>query len=328
MNTSRISNAPDLFLCTTPLQMVIAQKIIEDPSYDGKKPDFLLSVLSDTERYRHYFQVLSESCNHSLKLSKPKFPFHLCHIAKHFAFKRYRRIYLASIDSSFFQILVSHVRFFEIRTFDDGTANITKSSMYYQDPDTLIEKAKRVVFWIAGNRYSRKRFIDETLIHYTIYPALSNITQKISAIELTGESIDKFDTQDSITIILGTCYRQVVKKPAFDNALINELENYANRNLSSNSYYIPHPRDERNCLTKIPRINDARISEDVIAQFLTSGKKVTLIGFSSSVQFSFLTNKNVTNVILLSNHLRNEFIELAEVIAKHNGIVINISATP
>lgn len=326
MKTRKKKNICDLFLCTTPLQMLIAQKIIESPSYDGDRPDLVLAALSESEKYNHYYEQLSKLCRFSIRLERVKFPFYLYYIARYFFLRRYRRIYLASIDSSFLQTLTSYLRFSEIMTFDDGTANISKDSIYYHDQNDFISKSKRLIFRLAGNRYSRKKFITETLNHYTIYPNFKNITEKVEHLDLVGNPDAKEDScAKKATIVLGTCYRQVVKSPDLEKVFIGEFERYVESIKSSQTFYISHPRDEREIFNKIETISDQRISEETIAELIKTGYNLTLIGFGSSVQFAFLNNRKVVNLALTSPHLKNLFNDLAKDLIKHGGKAIDIS---
>lgn len=315
----------DLFMCVTPLQILIARRIIESQSYDGEKPDLVLVALSRSDKYTHYFEKVSPYCRRCIKIQKLMFPFNLYYIARYFFNKNYNRLYLASIDASFFQLLISFVNFLEIRTFDDGTANITGSSAYYHDPKGLIFNAKRMAFWLAGNRYSRKRIINESKEHYTIYPGFKNICENTKCVELISDvNVETGRKQRSITIVLGTCYGQAAKSPGLEDKLIKELESYVKSIDGDKVYYIPHPRDERNIFREIEQINDQRISEEIISDFVRDGDQVTLIGFASSVQFSFLNNNKVENISLTSPYLKDIFNDLSDKLSEHGGKVLKI----
>lgn len=316
----------DLFMCVTPLQMLIAKKIIESPLYDGLSPDLVLVPLSNSEKYKYYFQRLSSHCLRSIKVRNLKFPFNLYYIARYFLLRRYRRIYVASIDSSFFQLLSSFLIFREIRTFDDGTANIFEGSIYYNDNNGLLSKIKRLIFRMSGNRYSRERFINESTVHYTIYPEFKNIVENTEPVKLLeAASFKKNINYGSVSIILGTCYREVVKDTALEKALINEVEIFLKKNVQGKVYYIPHPRDERECLPGIERIADKRVSEELIYDLINAGNKVVLIGFGSSVQFAFLNNESVVNFVMDSHFLKESMRHLAQILINHGGVRINLS---
>jgi len=317
--------ARDLFLCTTPLQMVIASKIIESPEYKGEKPDLVLAALSKSDRYDYYYKNFSNNYRLTIKLTGVKFPFYLYYIVRYFMFHRYRRVYLASIDSSFFQLLASYISFDKIITFDDGTANISKDSIYYRDQSDFFSKAKRIIFGLAGNRYSRKKFIEESLVHYTIYPDFENISDKLKYVDLIGNIDAEVDgNPEVVTIILGSCYKQIVKIDDLEGKLINEFVSYVKNIKSDQVYYIPHPRDERDLLPGIERINDHKISEEIITDLIKSGRQVILIGFASSVQFTFLRKERVENIAIKSNLVKDIFNELADNLSRHGGKVSKI----
>ncbi|WP_228138157.1 glycosyltransferase family 52, partial [Acinetobacter baumannii] len=118
----------NLLICLTPLQMLIASKIVEQ---NPASYDVLCLSYNENEKYDYYFNQLAQKCDSSWRFlvrSKSKiyrifdflrFSYFLSKLSE----KKYNTIYLASIDNPFFHILLSKLSKNNIATFDDGTAN-------------------------------------------------------------------------------------------------------------------------------------------------------------------------------------------------------------
>lgn len=92
-----------LIMCTTPLQMLIAEKIIELNS--DKKFDLLVLVSNDNNKYAYYYNKLKEKCIDSFyyipKIGLNSFFDFLRQLHKMYKF------FLVSVDSRFFQYIFS-----------------------------------------------------------------------------------------------------------------------------------------------------------------------------------------------------------------------------
>lgn len=60
--------------------------------------------------------------------------------------KTYSEVYLSSIDNKYVQLIVSKLNYARLYTFDDGTANIIKSSAYYQEEKKTLKT--NILRWI------------------------------------------------------------------------------------------------------------------------------------------------------------------------------------
>ena len=92
-----------LIMCVIPLQMLIAEKIIElNPN---KKFDLLVLVLNDNDKYAYYYNKLKEKCIDSFyyipKIGLNSFFDFIRQLHKMYKF------FLVSVDSRFFQYIFS-----------------------------------------------------------------------------------------------------------------------------------------------------------------------------------------------------------------------------
>ena len=251
-----------LIMCTTPLQMLIAEKIIQLNRH--KSFDLLVLALNDNEKYSHYYNRLSKICLDNLYYIPKEgligfFDF-IKNLKKSHLSKKYKEIYLASIDSRHFQYVLSKNNLSKVFTFDDGTANIISSSLYYANKE--LPKLKKVIWRVIGVKYDMSDVKKLSKTHYTIYENVPNIINEIKFVSLiphlklkslVGERIVKF--------YLGQPLFEISEK--FNNKFIeNEI-----KKLKPHFYY-PHPREEKYPKIDCEIIDSNLIFEDFILQYL------------------------------------------------------------
>ncbi|MFQ9134180.1 MAG: glycosyltransferase family 52 [Haemophilus parainfluenzae] len=80
--------------------------------------------------------------------------------------KKFDKIFVANIENILIQSIISSLKFNELITFDDGTANILKNSMLYQNNESWKLKFIKFIFMIDHDINTLK---DISSLHYTIY---------------------------------------------------------------------------------------------------------------------------------------------------------------
>ena len=154
----------NLIICWTPLQMLIAEKIIE--SHPNEK--FYTIVMSHSgknEKYDYYY-IEPQSQNKLFvytSLLELKF--------KSLLFPPLKTIYLAHISSPEVHTLVSTYPNAEIRTFDDGSSNLLKKSAFLNNANRISTgKTSRKFYEIFINStQSVKSVRERSTEHYTIF---------------------------------------------------------------------------------------------------------------------------------------------------------------
>ncbi|WP_324034710.1 glycosyltransferase family 52 [Aeromonas caviae] len=306
----------DLFICTSPLQSLIASNIINAEKV--AQYDVLYYVDNINSVHLNYLNNVSVAARdvvvmHDLML---KFPLNVIYLWRKFRGRDYNRIYISSIEATHFHYLLSIIKFNELITFDDGTANIVKSSLYYKDRNPGLVKA---VFKMIGSRYSLERMKSDSSRHYTIYENQSNIVENPIYIPLVSHcvNLECSDFHSVDYVILGTVYNAVVKDESSVYFLKVKLKKYIDRLIFDKRkvIYIPHPKDcsvELDCFHQSPffSIFDCNlIAEDfILAAARTTS--VVVCGFGSSTQFNLMSANNVSNVFLSSNLLTHTVCDL------------------
>lgn len=325
-----------LFICITPLQLYIANRIIEELKLNTDTIE--ICYIGDEKRGANK-EPLSVLKSKGIKMTfiylkdygKLKFialPFYYFYISMRFFFCRYSVIYMASIDMLTAQIIVSRNSSAKLFTFDDGTANIFPSSIYY------IEKKKgfkrKVINTVFCNKYNLIKLKRKSQLHYTIYENTANIIENKKLIPFFDEGFTSSQvaiaSAPSCNVFLGTAYNQIFIKKVNVNKI---FEKCCSAILSNNmkTYYIPHPVGGYNLsFRNVSTIESEDMAEFEIQKLLNKYAYVNVFGFMSSTQFNLASNKRINNYIFFHNQFvpayRNAFVEN---IIPADFLVINIS---
>ena len=209
----------NLVICWTPLQMLIAEKIIESHpnekfytivmSHSGKneKYDYYSSILSQKSERFYSFYIEPQSQNKlfvytsllELKLKSLLFP-------------PLKTIYLAHISSPEVHTLVSSYQNAEIRTFDDGSSNLLKKSAFLNNANRIStgDISRKFYEIFINSTQSVKSVRERSIEHYTIFKDLKNIMddghRKMTYLPLFDVSKLKpsKEIRDTVKIILGS----------------------------------------------------------------------------------------------------------------------------
>lgn len=291
----RNESSKSLIICTTPLQMVIAEKIIQNNQ--DERFDLITLVVNDNDKYKYYFNRIKHHCNRSLYYQLTGdlkgFVKFIKEIKNQKFNVSYTKVYLASIDSSYCQYMLSRSRSPEIFTFDDGTANIVPTSIYYSPISYSI--SKRLARKAFGIKYSMDDIKYNSVIHYTIYKDIPNITKKTKFLNLIDRThLNNLSINHDVkklNIYLGQPLDEITEY--FTHKKLNEILETLNIN-----YYFPHPRE-----TSIPNgnfkvINSNLIFEDYIIQLIQNDISPIVNVFS----FTSTAILNISNIRQVKVH--------------------------
>lgn len=320
-----MNNKKDLFICLTPLQVVVAKAIILSKDYTGSKPDFVLFTLSASSRYNYYFNDMKDICSETLLYpGEEAFPFYVHRLREKFKGKQYRHIYFASISFAKIQYILSFSEFQKIRTFDDGTANISRASKYYVEKKGLFAKLIYITKLLFGNKYSIQRIKSESELHYTLYPTKKNIIDRLRPVNLLPYVDGKEPSSNETAIVfLGTVFDEVVVSADKKKDLINRASRFL-ANKGEVTCYVPHPRDEKDYFPSLKKDDSSLIAEEVIINLLDGFSRVVVIGFGSSAQFNLMGQERVENIVLSSTLMKREIKTLGEMMPPSNTEIVSI----
>lgn len=289
----------NLIICLTPLQMLIAEKIIQNKNL---KNNILICLsYNDSDKSKYYYNRLSILCeesyffmiNHSSLLKKifsmSKLRLFLEKINK----KHFSGCYLASIDCPYIQLITSNIKYKNLHTFDDGTINLLEKSPYYHDKKySFFENVFRLLFSIND---TVSKYREKSLIHYTIFKNNRNIIDRTEFISLFDiQNVNQFTHKKITKFFLG--------QPLFEIKVKKEtLMEFLNQ--EQIDYYYPHPRE----VEKIESINyviNDKIFEDYLIDYLDKNPKETLeiyTFFSTAI----LNIKDISGIKVISCYHKN-----------------------
>lgn len=285
----------NLFICGTPLQSLIAVRIIEVNNFAPEDCILFFYSAVKNRKYEHYYRLLSERCAQSVfYFCDFNFPGYIAKAKKIFSGMDYSRVYLASVNSVFVLVALSLKKHHSLYTFDDGTANLSPSSSYAETYGLSIKKY--LALKLFGNTYSIQKIRQESLGHYTLYPGFTNnISSKLIPISIFLSKQHK-EGSGRCAVILGTVFHEAFAVESIGR-VITRLERLS-ESLTDVCFYIPHPRGETLHASGLQILDSEKIAEEIISDLLLEYAVVDLYGFCSSVQINMAHLPGVNNIFL------------------------------
>ena len=278
-----MSKFENLFICVTPLQIVIAKRIIEEKQL--LNVCFIVLFYNDNPKYRFYINSLKTE-NYStieyLVNSQKKFD-RLIEIFKLKIFLNKinlstENIYLASIENSLIHTILSKINFQNLVTFDDGLANLYYQGQYYVDQESRLQKILKKILYISWSMVKIKQVSQN---HYTIYTNHKNIINQTSYLSLF-QPLQHCSTLPKLKIYIGQPLEEI--NPYFNKEFIEKCL----QKLKVDSY-LPHPREVIK-YDNIHYINTEKILEDFYLEYMDK----------FNIQFYTFLSSSVLNIKMIN----------------------------
>ncbi|AUI65264.1 MULTISPECIES: glycosyltransferase family 52 [Glaesserella] len=305
----------NLIICYTPLQVLLAEKIIALHPSEKFYGVMLCSVKN--AKFDYYAERLSQKCEQFFVMKQSTDRFNLlkeiAYLRIKFFAKSFDKVFVASINDIQIQFILSSTRFKAFYTFDDGTANIANHSVYYTDePKTMI---RRLINTLFCNKYSVAKLKSISQKHYTIYKGLPNIIENTEYIDIFSSESTQDVEGETVKILLGQpVYLDFQKNIDLAEKVIKRFDI---------DYYLPHPREQYK-LNNVEYIQTPLILEDYLAQEFKNKKCRIYTYFSSAVLNIKDKSKNI-DVVALRIHVDNpDFIQVYELFEKLGVNIIDI----
>nr|DAC80233.1 TPA_exp: Gtr13 glycosyltransferase [Acinetobacter baumannii SDF] len=309
-----------LVICFTPLQMLIAEKIVaQQPSVD-----LIVIALNNNDKYKYYYNIFQHpniaKQYYLFDNNKSRF-FKFINIIKfneNFKLEKfYENIYISSIDNKYTHNILSKVNFNNLYTYDDGTANIVKNSIYFKQ--TFESKLKDIVLKLIGIRFNLNKIKKLSRKHYTIYKGIQNIveqTEYVSIIEKKEEDRNIFIDQE-IKIFLGQPLKDIDKN--FDTLALKKL-----LVMEEVNYHFKHPRETDEAFFE--EIKTSYIFEDFFAKELSKYRKVIIYTLSSTAALNIISLDNVEIRLIKNNTVEIKYPDLVQLFIKSGATVIDMDS--
>ena len=312
-------NLKSLFYCRTPLQLKIAQRII-DINNLSRNYFLIYHPTNNNKKHSYYYKNLKTKNKIFIKFLD-KFPFILGEL---FAWNRLPRIiknssfseiYFASLNSILLSKLSTKNTKAELNLFDDGLLNINKKDFYYMiNFDHSLHVFFRTILSIHKNQDILKRINT----HYTIYdPKMSEWmpckSAKINLFKsdlLSRERIS--NSRVKLRILIGNTFGHIKKS----SSLIHDEISRSNKF----DIFIPHPASKlefrspdflKDVISK--NMIENFVAEDIIFELTKNGyTNIILYGFSSSVLLNLREHTKSVSILLNESLTNNLELDLAK----------------
>lgn len=319
----------NLIICMTPLQVLIAQKII---ALTGNQPYIAIYMsYTDNKKHRHYYELLSEESinsaylilkNNSIKERLLTFN-EVRNSYKELSFSEYSidNVYLASIDTMFVQYILSKIKFKNLFTFDDGSANVFENSEYFIQKKQ--SSAKLAFKKLIGIRFNTIEDVKkEVLKHYTIYSDEKNIIDHVEIVNIF-EHVPKMRDNTPVEvqkIILGQGLDTFIGEKNYKDTLMNMSKSL------DVEYFFPHPRENLSFEGWFEVIDTHLVIEDYLIEKIKNNTniKFELYTFFSSSILSLVDFGRVKVNIVYNKVLMDEFSSSYEFLATRGFNLIDL----
>lgn len=319
----------NLFICFTPLHILICEKIIENChneefellllfNYDNKKTTFYADRMKPKPKNIFKTTIYQASIYKNLN--------NLLKIKSMLKGRNYINIFTPQPKGLWIATVLNNVTYKNLYSFDDGVANLHYNSNFIYGKlaklrlrNKIKKQIKYLLLGIKQNDFENYTSILKA--HYTIFPNMPNLIKNTKEIKLFKENFsDKQDRKKTMKLFLGQpIYEKELEK---NSILIQELIEKFKIDL-----YLPHPREEY-IIKNVKYLDTKLIAEDYIISQLQKDKTINfeIYGFFTTALFT-LSNLNILklNAIFMQNDEVFENVKsLYNIMQKLNIKVINL----
>ena len=320
-----MSKFKNLFICITPLQIVIAKRIIEEKQLN--EVGFIIVFYNDNPKYRFYIDrlkaenyiTLEYRVNSQSKLGR------LIEIFKLKLFLKQKKvtaenIYLASIENTLIHVILSNLSPKTLFTFDEGLANLDYYGQYYTNRENIIQKLVKKVLNISWHQDMVK---NNSICHFSIYHNHKNIIPTVEVIPLINE-IQNNNTFNSypITIFLGQPFNEII---ALDIKKLRTLNNSFKIDI-----YFPHPREslDFSSLFNAKIHSTELIFEDYIISLIHQNLNIRIVTIISTAALNVIHIPNVSVIALYDEALMARYNHLYALLKNSGAQLVKLPENP
>ena len=282
-----------LFICMTPFQIYFASKIIEKECLGASATIFLIDLTNNDKNHKSLLQAKEKySCQifsyKECNQGKPKKLYYfLKYYVSNFSSDEFKDVFIASLHDKYIHIFIKLLKFRNLKSFDDGAANINKSGMFFHD------------------KYINSKIKPRIINHYTIYKEIENIVDndKIINIKLfnLNNNYNKSKSNNTIIFFIGQPYNEFFD--GFDPYKFEKKLIALGVNI-----YIKHPREMIE-FAHIHNVNTDEIFELYLEKFIEKNpeKSIKIYSYFSSVMFNLSSINGIKLVCLKNNELFEKY---------------------
>lgn len=270
----------NIFICYTPLHVLISEKIIQLEKIDCYIIIFYYE--KDNAKNKYYYEKLAKCAKRAFYIRKDN---NAITAIKTFIFLYFKlkgsryNFYTGNIKSLYARVLFFVLGWNNLYSFDDGLGNVGGDGYFYKN----IERTKFSKFLdFFKLDFSYGKIYQSIRKHYTIYrlPNVMPYTEYISLFDHTNHKKLSSNVEDDAVILLtGTFYEEGIYKLDLEKELYKKILKKYNV-----THVISHPLQKFN---KVDDLNVEIIQSEKVAEEIILGmrqfNKITVIGIYSSV---------------------------------------------
>ena len=317
------NNMENIFICVTPLEILIAEKIIKFKKIPKQECRIIFLIDKISKKNNYYFNRIKKISTKSnfFLLNKFKYPNYYFKINKLVKKTSPKIIYIAAIDSSLIQYVLSKNIFKKIYTFDDGIGNLTKTYNTGFKKPTI----KKILDFMLGINFGEKKIFENVKNHYTIYlNKKNNFSKKPIFIGNLFKKV-KFNKSKTCSIIIGPVFRDLYhsNEKEKQSYILKKFKSFLKKfTIDKKVYIINHPRELENkyFIKNLVNINTKYLAEEYIIKIMSKKfNKITLYSFPvSTVSINLQYLSSVKNVFFNSLQNSGRSFEAIKVANKFN----------
>lgn len=283
-NSEVMTKKKAVLMCQTPLQALIAEKIIEKNTDTQFFPVY--TAYEWNHKHEHYATRLLTTCQCGIKREMPTIA-HIAQLTTEIVAMDFNDIYFASIDAPLNLAILSAKENITIYTYDDGAANVTPKSIY-------LRKAKQPVAYPGLDIHWDKEKVRATSQkHYTIFNSTFNIvpTDKLVYVELFPVERTKSKTtyNKKVSVLIG----QMILSPEENEQMMYRVMSEHNID-----YYFPHPVEKTLEMISDKVIHTHLVFEEYMVTLLETYDEIALYHFCSTVALNLKHHPRVKEIII------------------------------
>ncbi len=300
-----------LFICYTPLQILVANQIIGTEKIKNYNFIYLYDNISD--KNTHYYNLLRKNAVYSNKLLRTKNIFtdfkHIYHL--YLQLKKETTldnvtIYTGNIKSVHTRFLMLLLNYSTLNTFDDGCGNVVAHGYYADNSEILLYK---LFFSLVKPKLVYKNLRKTMKTHFSIYKE-KNIYPNVKHIDLFDNIPQHMHDQKPTKVIFLTSVLSEDKIISLEQELALYTAIISKFTVTD---IISHPRERNPKITNnIELISTNRISEEEIFK-LSKDFELTVIGIFSATLLNISglnIAKKLISIDFENSHINKELIDI------------------
>lgn len=272
----------NIFICYTPLHVIISEKIIQLENI--KSYVLIFYVEKDNKKNKYYFNKLAVNASKSFYVKKDNN--YITSLKTLFFLYLSLRIYSNSniftgnIKTLYSRFIIYLLGFNKLCTFDDGIGNIWGSGYFYDGRVPTF--STRLLAFMKLN-FSYSQIYKNISKNYTIYD-LPNVMPNSKRINLfnkenVNSELLNNNSTEVVVLLTSTLYENNIISLESEKELYNKIIKKF-----SVTHIIPHPLEKINKITNldIKIIDSEMIAEEIILEMKQHYNKIKVVGIYSS----------------------------------------------